>query len=186
MQCPVLAAAMVATMATGAWAAAPVLGPQDEAALIKTVEAYSEKYDAAANDMAKGLVHRERARDLCAARGAIKSAGGKAEGWTGTVETLDAVGNGSGVLGIRIAPHVTLSTANNELSESVADYKTLIPVNSPVYKVAVGLQVGEKVTFSGQLFPSKDDCLVEQSLTMGGGMDDPDFLFRFTALAPAK
>lgn len=159
-----------------------VMGPDREAWLISTVDQFSAAFQSAPNDMAKGLIRHQRAIALCGKESPVKADLGAVSGWEGTVETLDSTNDGRGILVVRIGPHVTLGTTNNALSESIGPEKTLIPLDSPLYRVAVALKTGQRVRFDGHFFPSKEDCLKETSLTRAGGMTDPDFLFAFTGL----
>ncbi|MGH7079249.1 MAG: peptidoglycan-binding protein [Acetobacteraceae bacterium] len=159
-------------------------GKNAEAWLVKTTGAFDAGYVAANNPMARGVVRHDRASALCGAESPIEAAKGVVSGWTGTIESLDTVGDGRGILSVRIAPHLTLSTDNNQLSESLASFKTLIPIGSAVYDAAMHLKPGQTIVFAGIFHLSGDDCMEEQSLTGDGSMAHPDFLFRFTSLAP--
>ncbi|MGA9865171.1 MAG: hypothetical protein WBQ75_01885 [Acetobacteraceae bacterium] len=177
---------VLAAMAVALGGAGPAtMGPDQETWLAGIVDQFSAAHEAAPNDMAKGLVRHQRATSLCGGTSAVKRDKGTVTDWEGTVETLDSTNDGRGILTLRIAPHVTLGTTNNALSEMVGPEKTLIALDTPLYRAAVALRIGQKVRFSGHFFPSKDDCLKEMSLTPAGGMTDPDFLFAFTALTPA-
>ena len=160
--------------------------PAAEKWFVSTVLAFRGRYQSAANDMAKGAVRVARGNALCDPKHPIHATDRRVTDWIGTVKDLDSVGDGRGVLVVRIAPHITVGTTNNALSEKIGDYKTLIPVGSAAYKNAVTTHVGERVVFSGTMFPSKTDCVAEQSLTMDGSMGDPEFLFRFTRVGDAR
>jgi hypothetical protein len=43
----------------------------------------------------------------------------------------------------------------------------------------------QEVIFNGQFLPSDKDCIRESSLTQGGSMTDPDWIFRFSEIKPA-
>ncbi len=154
--------------------------------IVSQVDKFADSYGAAANGMMQGRIRHERALALCGPASLMRPANGEARDWSGIVEILDSVGDGRGVLVVRISPHITLSTTNNTLSESISNFKTLIALNSPVFAAASKLQVGDRVVFSGKFFPSASDCMEEKSLTVTGAMTDPEFLFRFSAIAPAE
>jgi hypothetical protein len=174
-----------AVVTLGLCAAAPPAKKPDEAAFVRAITDYREKYAAAPNDMAKGGLRRDRAVELCRTIG-LQAAKGIVREWTGKIETLSSTGDGYGVLAIRLDDHVTVGTTNNQISETMSENKTLIKQNSAVFRAAAALSVGERVVFSGNFFPSKVDCLVETSVTQAGSMSDPEFLFNFSAIAPAK
>lgn len=152
--------------------------PTAETALIRAVDEARQTYATAANDMAKGAARPTRARAICRFlrnRAVL--------GWIGTVRTLSTNGDGKGVLGVRIAPHVTVETWNNDLSD-LGD-KTLIAPASPLFTAASALHKGQLVIFSGRFFHSSTDCIEESSITLEGSLDDPGFIFRFATIAPA-
>ena len=104
--------------------------------------------------------------------------------WVGTVETLSSTNDGKGIFVVRIAPHITLGTTNNGLSEALSEDKTLIPTDSPLFAEVARLHTEQKVVFSGRLSRG-DDCFKETSLTFTGDMTEPDFEMRFTSVQPA-
>ena len=104
--------------------------------------------------------------------------------WVGTVERLWSNNEGRGVLSVRVSDILSVETMNNAFSD--IDYNTLIPVGSKVQQEAMALHQGERVTFSGNFVPDKDDCIKENSLTVSGDMTEPAFLFRFSAIRPAE
>ena len=57
-------------------------------------------------------------------------------------------------------------------------------ITPTLFAAVVKLLVDQKVRFSGSFWPSPSDRLRETSLTTEGSMSEPDFLFRFTAVAP--
>jgi len=153
-------------------AVAPPPVPQAETTFIATVEKWRTIYATGANDMAKGAARPGRAKDLCRTMN-----GRSVESWTGTVETLSSNSDGLGILTVRIADHVVLTTWNNAVSDAI--YHTLIDPGSAVFRKASSLSVGQKVTISGTFVPSDVDCVRESSLTMGGSLQSPDFIFKF-------
>lgn len=134
-------------------------------------------YEGAPNDLARGAARLRRAHVLCALMERRE-----ATDWVGEVATLSSSSEGKGVLVVRIAPHATLGTTTNSLSDGLAPLRTLIDDSSPVLEAALALKPGQRVVFSGRFAPSEADCLFEQSLTQAGSMREPAFLFRFTAL----
>lgn len=153
--------------------------PAEQAALIAAVEKARELYDAAGNDMAKGAARSGRAKAVCAA---LKKSKLKAKDWIGTITNLDANGDGLGILQVEIAPGVSVKTYNNSFSDIGSN--TLIPPDSPVFAAASSLSEGTNVRFSGTFLQSQTDCILEASLTLSGSVEEPEYIFRFSAIAP--
>lgn len=105
-------------------------------------------------------------------------------GWTGEVETLDTNGDGLGVLAIKIADDIKVSTWNNAFSD--LQDKTLIETDSPIFATMASLSEGDRVTFSGTFISDPESCIGEQSLTDNGSTQTPTFTMRFSKLAKAS
>jgi hypothetical protein len=118
-----------------------------------------------------------RAKEICA-----KLKDFFVSGWIGEVETQSSNSDGLGVLSIRIADGISIKTWNNKISDF--EDKTLIEPEDAVFKQAVALTKGQKVTFGGQFFRDPTDCIRESSLTLKGSLTQPEFIFRFSSLAP--
>lgn len=155
--------------------------PTQQAEFLRVIERYKAAYDAASNDMARGAVRPQRANAICAL---IRSS--EIRDWVGTVKKLSSNGDGKGVLEIALNDHTTVKTWNNAVSDSSDN--TLIVPGSAVHNAAVTLRQGQAVTFSGRFIgrgrSTDTDCLRESSLTMQGSMTDPEWIFKFTAIAP--
>jgi len=150
-------------------------------AFVAEVLAARTAFRDAANDMEAGAVPVRRDAALCR----LVRQSGAARDWRGHVARLGAAGNGAGTLSVTIGPDVMLSTSSNKFSW--ADAGTLIPLDSPLYRQAVALRVGQPVRVSGTFLEDMRTrtCPVEKSLTRAGSALRPEFLFRFTAIAPA-
>jgi hypothetical protein len=48
------------------------------------------------------------------------------------------------------------------------------------------MKIGDMVRFSGGFFEDRDDCFREASVTFDGSLTKPEFIFRFSALAPTQ
>lgn len=155
--------------------------PPLEQRLIQIVDDFAGRYRDRPNEMAGGALRPARAREICEA---MKATRGAARGWTGTVERLDSTSAGNGILTVRISALVTLKTWNAEFIDT--QDRTLIPHRSPLFPVAAGLRRGQAITFDGEFRPHRDDCIREVSLSFTGAMEEPDFLFRFTAIRPGN
>jgi hypothetical protein len=151
--------------------------PEDQKAFMEVIERFDRAYAAADNDMAKGATRRQRAKAICAA---VKSP--MVRDWIGTVYKLSSNNDGKGVLELTLSNHVWVKTWNNAVSDS--GYHTLIDPEDPLFAKAVVLKKSQRVQFSGSFFPNSTDCFREGSMTLGGSMDEPEFLFRFTDISP--
>jgi hypothetical protein len=107
-----------------------------------------------------------------------------AQEWTGTVAKLSSSSGGKGVLVVSIGPQITVATTNNDFSDSFNH--SLMDPASDVFRQALTLSQGQRITFSGFFLPSTTDCVEERSLTQQGSMTDPEFDFRFTDIQGAK
>ena len=181
----VIVGLLAAVCAGPAMAQVPV-GPDKEAMLIEIVDRFGGLYRQAPNDMAKGAVRHDRSVAICKADIGIIKAHGLVKDWTGVIEELDSVGDGRGILYVRISPDVLLQTTNNTFSEQFGKGPTLIPVDSPLFRTVVQMKVGQKVRFSGTFFGGDTDCLNETSLTSAGSMAEPAFLFRFHSVEAVR
>jgi hypothetical protein len=151
--------------------------PDAERLLVIAVQDGRTAYAKGQNDLAKGAARPARARQICAAL-----TPGYISGWVGTVARLSSNSDGKGVLGISVGPDIQLSTWNNSLSDLA--HQTLIKGGSSLMAKAASLRVGQKVQFSGRLFPSETDCIAEQSITLGGSIREPVFVMKFDDVSP--
>jgi uncharacterized protein YecT (DUF1311 family) len=166
------------TMPSVAASGSPTI-PNAESLLIAAVEKARAAYAVGTNDMARGAARPARARDICAVLNNFR-----VSNWAGKVETLSSNSDGLGVLSVQIAEGVSIKTWNNALSDTA--YQTLIDPGSPVFKLAVTLKEGQQITFGGQFFPDPTDCVKESSLTLKGSLTEPEFIFRFSNIAPVE
>jgi hypothetical protein len=127
--------------------------------------------------MQQGASRPTRAKSICAA---IPDR--QAHRWIGNVSDVSSNSEGKGVLDIEIASAVQARTWNSALSD-IGDH-TLIEPSSTAYKQALALRVGQAVSFSGQFVSSDVDCIRESSLTLHGSISEPDFVIRFSEVAP--
>jgi hypothetical protein len=151
-----------------------------ETLLIAAVERARAAYAAGANDMGKGAARPARAKEICA----VLNDDLHVSKWHGNVETLSSNSDGLGVLSSQIAEGISIKTWNNALSD--IEGKTLIDPDSAVFKQAVALKIDQKVIFAGQFIPSPTDCIREGSLTLEGSLTKPEFIFRFSNIAPVE
>ncbi len=151
--------------------------PADETAFINGMKPIMAQVNnpAGVQDL-DGLRH-QRAAMICQTIGNLQISN-----WTGTVDKVDTSIGGAAILSIAVLPDVDFGTAPNALSNMSSN--TLIASGTPLFQTVSGLQVGQKVQFTGQLFSSQDDCAEEASVTANGSMQQPLFITRFTSITP--
>lgn len=149
--------------------------PAQENRFIEATRNAQLQYKTGSNDLQRGAARPMRARSICSAMPEPR-----ATDWIGTIDELSTNGDGDGVLSVRIAERTHLKTYNNSFSDHRTS--TLIKANSGVYRDLLKLKIGEMVRFSGTFFPGDTDCFLEQSVTLGGSITDPEFVFRFSSV----
>jgi hypothetical protein len=157
--------------------AAAEKGPKDQQAVLAAVVAGREGYEDSDNELKQRQVQAQRSRALRAAVPTLKVVN-----WVGEIRSIDTNSEGKAVLELNIGDDTKVSTWNNALSDIGDD--TLIPLDSPIYAVLVNLEEGAKIRFSGTFFRDDEQGLKETSLTFNGQMKTPNFLMRFSSIAP--
>ena len=147
--------------------------PESEKVFINLTTVAITDSASAKNDMQRGGTKARRDDAICAAlkKRAIT-------GWIGTVTKVDSNSDGKGVLNVEIAKNVVIKTWNNTFSDA-AD-KTLIDPRSKLFERASSLSKGDTVKFSGSFLEGYDACIKESSMSLRGGLEKPEFIFRFT------
>lgn len=153
--------------------------PEAQLAFIEAAQAGRAAYRSAETDFQKGAARPARAKALCKAISAPQ-----VKDWIGKLTDLTTNSDGKGVVEITIADHVTVSTWNNSISDIVGE--TLIDPSSPLFQQLGQIKEGDTVVFSGRLIRADTDCFQEKSMTLGGSMNDPDYLFRFSSVRRAQ
>jgi hypothetical protein len=148
--------------------------PGDQTKFIAAVATSQEAAGDADNDMKLGAALSRRNKALCKMVG-----NGKVEDWSGKITTLDANGEGKGVVSIEIAQDVHVATWNNAFSD--LEDNTLIKPGH-LFDNFLAHDEDDVVTFSGKLLGS-DSCVNDTRLTLSGKVNDPEFLFRFSGVS---
>ena len=148
--------------------------PQDQKQFIEIVEHFHGAYAQSDNDIAKDATRLQRAKAICAA---VRTP--LVHNWTGTVFKVSTNREGKGVLELTLSTYMRITT-------SIADGgdNTLIDPKSPFFDQTVLLKKNQQVLFSGSFIPDPMDCFRETSMTLSESMDEPEFLFRFSDIAP--
>lgn len=149
-----------------------------ESRFVSIVSQAQNENSSASNDMARGGIKASRDEKICSI-----ISGSKVENWNGKIKTLSSNSDGKGVLAIEIAPGIILTTHNNSFSDSLSNISTLIEPSSELFKKASSMKVGEDVTFSGVFIPGNESCIDEKSLSLQGGLSEPEFIFKFEGIS---
>lgn len=154
--------------------------PKDQVRFLSAVTRAQHAAEDADNDLQIGAALSQRNQTICRTigRGAVRN-------WVGEVSELDANGEGKAIVGIEIADDVHVATWNNFLSDAVDE--TLIEAG-PLFDKVLALQEGQIVRFSGTLVEEMggDPCVNDSRMTLYGKVSDPEFIFRFTDVAPVR
>lgn len=126
-------------------------------------------------------------KDAIGNRYAAALLGGEAFGprvadWVGKVVKIEDHVDGKDALQIAISPHATVGTREDARIDDSRN--TLIAPSSPMFAQVSHMKAGDLVRFSGQFFFNAETCIEETSQSLDGKVANPEFLFRFTALAP--
>jgi hypothetical protein len=153
--------------------------PEQQQKFLSINDDFAAKYRSAANEMAQGALRVQRASAICSL---FQSP--TVKDWVGTVQTLSSNNEGKGVLNVSMNKIANAKTWNNALSDIGSE--TLIQPGTPLHDAALQLARNDTIIFSGTFLKDDKDCFKESSLTQRGSMTDPDWIFRFSAVTPAK
>jgi hypothetical protein len=154
--------------------------PPDEARFVKIVMLARQAWIDAPNDLARNGMRAARAAQLCQA-----DPGMVAANWSGRIVSIspngfpDYFGKKTAQIIIGLTSNLTLSTPSAPL---INNPDMMVEAGSPIYVTASTLRPGQAVRFSAAFFGGTD-CMQETSLTISGGMTNPQFKIRLTALA---
>ena len=151
--------------------------PAAESQFISIVSAAQSASRQVENDMQRGGVKAKRDNALCQ-----QMPSSSVSNWVGTVAKVDSNSDGKGVFYVNIAPDINLETWNNALSD--IEDNTLMEPGSRAFNAASMMKPGESVIFSGTFIPFVGDCIRESSLSLKGKVESPEFIFRFSQVAP--
>jgi hypothetical protein len=171
-----------ATQATGPLESTPartgLVMPVDEEGFVRAVQEGQVAFQRAPNEMAQGGTRSRRRLAICQIlrRRSVS-------GWIGRIAKLSSNSDGKGVLEISLADSIRVETWNNDLSD-VSD-ETLIDPSTALFALLSQMKQGDQVVFSGTFIPSDTDCVKESSMSLGGSMTDPEFVFRFSSVGRA-
>ena len=102
----------------------------------------------------------------------------KVTNWSGKIKSLGVTRDGKGVLAVEMENKVTLRTWSTSYID--IEDNTLIEPVSKLFKKLSNMGVGDSVIFSGYFVSASTHCLKETSLTLDGGLPEPEFLFKFS------
>ncbi len=149
--------------------------PEQQAAFIRTVKTFSERYQEAENDLQSSAQRAQRRAAL-----AKLLPDRSVQRWSGTLESLDTDARGNAY--ITIEPDglesMTIATWDNALADAGAH--SMIRAGSELYDELAQMREGERVTFSGTFAADDQDHIAEGSLTEDEAMTTPDFVMVFS------
>lgn len=151
--------------------------PSQEREFVNLLTSYIAKTKKADNDLQIASLKSERDSRICE----IIKTNKNAINWSGVIRDLNSNQDGKGVISVEIAKGVTLKTWNNSFSDTGDE--TLIPQETPLFKEALSLKIGDKIKFSGEFITRRNECFREVSMTQNGGMKEPEFIFKFSNLS---
>lgn len=146
--------------------------PPDQLRVIAVIDEYAAKYESAPNELQKSALWKERNKAIQRAGQSLK--GEKDKKWVGILETMKTTSEGNAYIVVRIAPNITLSTANMELTDIGND--TLIKNGSKDYLALSAMPEGSIIRFKFFMDPEG------LAITERGRMVDPNFLAKFSGI----
>ncbi len=158
--------------------------PDQQRAFLALVKKAREEMAKAENDMQRGGALARRNAAFCQT---LQLYSGITD-WVGTVAKVSSNSDGKGVLSVNIniagGSPVEVKTWNN----AVSDFRdlTLLDSSSPLFAAASRLEKGASVRFSGMFMADSDTCIGEQSMTLRGKVEQPEFTFRFSGVERVK
>lgn len=152
--------------------------PAEEVRFIQAIATAQAESRSAENDMQRGGVKAKRDNSVCAALPSLV-----VSDWVGSIDKIDSNSDGKGVLAIKLADGIRVTTWNNALSDVVDS--TLIEPGTKLFTDASMMKPGQRIAFSGTFIGAREgECIREQSLSLRGKIEDPEFVFRFTVISP--
>jgi hypothetical protein len=152
------------------------VAPVNEDVFVETVQQFGQDYatEISQNEILAVALRRKRADTLCEMFPGYSIFSNKhIINWHGTVESISVNNDGEVSLSINIGEKVTIRTEYGWFSS------TKIEPSASFYNVLSSIKSGQAIQFSGTFQSSSEDCLQENSITLRGGMTDPEFIFKF-------
>ncbi|MBI3311345.1 MAG: sugar kinase [Serratia liquefaciens] len=100
--------------------------------------------------------------------------------WAGEVVSSQWGGNEDDFVRIKLADNITVQSA--KIPTSSGKLENTLPKNIAAQK----LKIGDKVTFSGKFAPGTNACIWETSITLDGGLFNPNFAFNFDNISAVQ
>jgi len=153
--------------------------PEQQEKFLSINDDFANKYKSAKNEMEQEALRVQRAKAICnlITRPQVKD-------WVGTVQKVSSDGEGKGVLNVSMSTIANAKTWHDFISD-IGDL-TLIRHGTPLHDAVVQLNRDDTIIFSGTFLRDNKNCFRESSLTQRGSMTDPDWVFRFSSVKPAK
>lgn len=158
--------------------------PPAQRQMVQTITDHARRYANAPHSLARTSIRSSRALALCQMASAsqprlqVSNFLGIIKSINSSLEKVD--GAYLAVVEVYLGPDIIVRSASGTMSDEGA--RTLISRTNPIYNQLTDMHMGQRVQFSGSFISDNDDCFKEVSLTEGGGMQMPEFMFRFTDL----
>jgi hypothetical protein len=146
---------------------------------VKLIESFSNRYDAAPNELKKAAVQADRS---AAIRKALS--GPKVTEWIGTLTEMKARG-GDAQVTVELAGSDSISLTNEK---NLFGEEILIPRGSKLFDKVADLAKGDTIVFSGKfvITAGDDNYIAEKGWTTRESMTKPVFVFQFTDISKSK
>lgn len=156
--------------------------PASELAFCEANTKTREAYAAAANDLVRSRLAKERQKAIAAAMGPKDSF----SDWVATLEKLTTTGDGRAVVEIKLSCGVVVGTQNNDFSDALSLTRTTIAPDTPLYQQLEHMTAGQSVIVSGSMVRTRrGGDFDDMSLTERGSVNDPKWLAKFSEIRPA-
>ena len=151
--------------------------PQSQKAFIQTVSSFFDDYREAENELQKSSIKNKRTKKIKQ----LLKGNLSVTDWVGTISIMTTTMEGNAHLALKLvgSQKIIVGTTNNEISDALLPEKTLISIDSDLYKRISSFSKGDVIKFSGHFLADEQNHLYESSLTENGSMLQPEFEFVF-------
>ncbi len=150
------------------------LNKNDEKLFLKILTNYRDEYIRTNNDVKRQILKEKRSNDL-----SLLFQNVLVDSWVGTVKSIKIISFGNVELVVEIAPKIYLA-ATMDLHSDYA----VIPKDSKLYNIVSTLEIGQRISFSGELIHNYIHS-TENFFRLASTINDmiePIFLFKFTSI----
>lgn len=149
--------------------------PMEMLDFVNLINTFTDKYNKAKNELQKSALRTERQEKL---KQILVNRG--VRNWIGCISVMRTDSDRNAVIRVLLNTNGATSTDGEICAINITNNKAPIKHGSDFYKRISSYTVGDVVIFSGEFLESKDDHLLETSITEWGSMTSPEFEFRFS------